>query len=49
MYYLIGWALGLVLALTLVFVFEIRNLIAAVLMGFSLSMCGLIIGSIKDM
>ena len=49
MYYLIGWALGLVLALTLVFIFEIKNPIATVLIGFFLSMCGLIIGSTKDM
>ena len=49
MYRLIGWTIGLVLALILGFVLEIKNPIVGVLLGFFLSIGGLIIGSVKDM
>ena len=44
MYAIVGWTLGVVLAISLVFLFGIKDPLVGVLIGFFLSMCGIIIG-----
>ena len=48
MNWIIGWGSGLIMAFAIVYTFKIENVIIAVLLGFSLSMIGIIIVEIVD-